>query len=236
METGSGVSCIIPFYKEGEGIFLVLETVTSLGLFDRVICVDDGSEDDTLARIRQRWPRLTVIRMPENEGKAAAIKRALQAVESPYVLLMTPDLCNLEPVELAQIVRTVGECPEIDMIILRRLNPEWFMKMNRIDMLLSGERILRVDDLKKILDGPADGFPLELVINDYMWKRHKDVRWVPWSARNTYKMDKSGPVEGFFRDFMRYTDVLQYVGILNFFRQVTNFARKPLPRNSFLRL
>ncbi|GAB3319666.1 hypothetical protein GCM10027299_12390 [Larkinella ripae] len=233
--TKSGVSCIIPFYNEGECIFSVLEIVTSLNSFDQIICVDNGSQDDTLARIRQRWPRITVMRMAENQGKTAAVKRALQAVESPYVMLMDADLRSIDPDELAQIVRTVGECPEVDMIILRRLHAEWFVKMNRADILFSGERILRTADLTAILQGPVDGFQLEMAINQYMGNHQKEVRWVPWSARNTYKLAKNGPVEGFYKDVMMYAGVLQYVGLLNFLRQVANFARKPLPGRPVLR-
>ncbi|GAB3261102.1 glycosyltransferase [Larkinella harenae] len=234
METVCGVSCIVPFYNEGKRIFPVLETVTSLGLFDQVICVDDGSEDDTLAQIRQRWPRITVIRLPENQGKTAAIQRALQTVVSPYVLLMDADLRNIERDELARIVETVGTCPDIDMIILRRLHAEWFVKMNRADVLLSGERILRTDDLRAILEKPVTGFQLEMAINEYMWTHHKEVRWVPWSARNTYKMTKCGPVEGFFKDMVMYANILDYIGLLSFFRQVAHFARKPLPARAFI--
>ena len=235
METKSGVTCIIPFYNEGERIFSILERVTSLGAFEQIICVDDGSEDDTLARIRQRWPRITVMRLPENQGKTAAIRRAVQAVESPYVMLMDADLQHLEQNELGQIVQLVGQCPEVDMLILRRLNAEWFVKMNRADILLSGERILRTDDLRVILEKPVEGFQLEMAINEYMWKNHKTVRWVPWSATNTYKMDKRGPVEGFVKDFMMYANILQYVGVINFVRQVAGFARKPLPGRAVLR-
>ncbi|MFD1140720.1 glycosyltransferase family 2 protein [Larkinella insperata] len=228
MENNCGITCIIPFYNEGERIFSVLEAVTGLGTFDQIICVDDGSEDDTLARIRQRWPRLTVMRMPENRGKTAAIKRALEAVESPYVMLMDADLRNLEPDELAQIVRMIGTCPDVDMLILRRLNAEWFVRMNRADVLLSGERILRTDDLRAVLAGPVDGFQLEMAINEYMWKHQKEVCWVPWSAKNTYKMDKRGTVDGFLKDVMMYADVLQYIGVVSFVRQMAGFARKPL--------
>jgi glycosyltransferase involved in cell wall biosynthesis len=235
METKFGVTCIIPFYNEGERIFSVLEIVVNLGSFEQIICVDDGSEDDTLARIRQRWPRITVMRLPENQGKTAAIKRGLQAVESPYVMLMDADLQHLEQNELAQIVQLIDKCPEVDMLILRRLNAEWFVKMNRADILLSGERILKTDDLRAILEKPVDGFQLEMAINEFMWKHHKTVRWVPWSATNTYKMDKRGAVEGFFKDFMMYADILQYVGIVNFVRQVAGFARSPLPGQAFLR-
>jgi glycosyltransferase involved in cell wall biosynthesis len=235
METKSGVTCIIPFYNEGERIFSVLEIVTNLGLFEQVICVDDGSEDDTLARIRQRWPRITVMRLPENQGKTAAIKRGLQAVESPYVMLMDADLQHLELNELAQIVELVGNSPDVDMLILRSLQAEWLVKMNRADILLSGERILRTNDLKAILEKPVDGFQLEMAINEFMWKNHKTVRWVSWSATNTYKMDKRGSGEGFFKDLMLYAGVLQYVGVVNLVRQVAGFARKPLPGRSFLR-
>ena len=114
------------------------------------------------------------------------------------------------------------------MIIFRRLYAEWFVKMNRGDVLLSGERIVRRADLLDILKEPVEGFQLEVAINQYMQQRGRRVRWVPWSATNTYKMDKHGPLEGFLKDVQMYADILLYIGLKSYFRQVATFARKPL--------
>ena len=45
------VSCIIPAYNEGPRIAQVLDIVRVQPLVDEVIVVDDGSQDDTVARV-----------------------------------------------------------------------------------------------------------------------------------------------------------------------------------------
>lgn len=229
MKTEQGVSCLIPFYNEGERIFSVLEEVTQVPSIDQIICVDDGSNDTAYQEIKEKWPHLAVIRQDENGGKTAAIKRGLQEVRHPYVLLMDADLQNVRWSELERIIDTIRHNPGVDMVILRRLYAEWFVKMNRGDVLLSGERIMRRGDLEAVLELPIEGFQLEMAINEYMWENGKRVRWVPWSATNTYKMEKRGRVEGFVHDCRMYADILRYIGLRSFFRQITTFARKPLP-------
>jgi len=228
------VSCLIPFYNEGERLFSVLEVVTQLDNIDRIVCIDDGSEDNNYRLIGERWPQIKVIRQ-ENQGKTAAIKRGLAEVSTEYVLLMDADLQNVSRDELDRIVTAVREGCDADMIIFRRLYAEWFVKMNRGDVLLSGERIIRRSDLEAVLSEPVEGFQLEVAINEYMQHHRKRVRWVPWSATNTYKMDKRGAVEGFIKDFQMYADILLYVGLSSYFRQITTFARKPLRLRKFRR-
>ncbi|WP_266363861.1 glycosyltransferase family 2 protein [Tellurirhabdus rosea] len=221
------VSCLIPFYNEGERLFSVLETVTQVEDIAKIVCIDDGSEDDNYRIIQERWPQISVVRQ-ENQGKTGAIKRGLAEVDSEYVLMMDADLQNIQLDELQRIVAAVRQGCDADMVIFRRLYAEWFVKMNRGDVLLSGERIIRREDLTEILKEPVEGFQLEVAINEYMQQHRKRVRWVPWSATNTYKMDKRGPLEGFWKDFQMYADILLYVGLKSYFRQVATFARKPL--------
>lgn len=228
MNPKRGVSCLIPFYNEGERIAAVLEVVTQVSAIDQIVCVDDGSADDTFRMIRTKWPAITVLRLPQNEGKAGAISRGLERVENELVLLMDADLQDLNKRELEAAIRAMQENDQVDMLILRRVNAAWFVKMNRGDVLLSGERIMKKQDLKAILARPVNGFQLEMAINEYMQEHHKDVRWMPWSATNTYKMAKRGPVKGMIKDFRMYADIIQYAGVFSFARQIASFARKPI--------
>ncbi len=231
MELAKGVSCLIPFYNEGDRIIPVLETVTRAAGINQVVCVDDGSADDTFRRIREDWPGVELIRLPENEGKAGAIRHGLEKVRNEWVLLMDADLQDVDRYELEDLLMAAHYHDDVDMIILRRINAAWFVKLNRGDVLLSGERLIRKNDLQEILRTDVYGFQLELAINQYMQLHGKIVRWLPWSATNTYKMDKRGPIEGFIKDFQMYANIVQYVGFASVIRQVATFGRKPLKWN-----
>src|SRR4051794_19017575 len=50
----------------------------------RVLVADNGSRDDTAARVRERFPGVEVLELGENRG-AAARTAAVEALDTPYV-------------------------------------------------------------------------------------------------------------------------------------------------------
>ena len=97
---GNLVSIIAPFYNEGEVVELFDQAIRSLldGLPDtrfEVICVDDGSHDDTLQRLvslTDRDERFSVIELSRNFGKEAALTAGLDAAKGDAVIPIDADL------------------------------------------------------------------------------------------------------------------------------------------------
>ena len=100
------------------------------------------------------------------------------------------------------------------------------MKWYRSDVLLSGERILKTADLRQVLHQKLKCYQLEVAINRYMLRHKKVVRWMPWSAMNTYKVDKLGVLDGSRKEFRMYVDIVNYVGFSHMLLQLTSFTRK----------
>ena len=73
------------------------------------------------------------------------------------------------------------------MLILRRINANFYVRLNRSDTPFTGERILRKSDLEKVLGEEVRGWQLEAAINNYMLEHNKKVYWMPQSATNTQK-------------------------------------------------
>ena len=215
------VTCLIPCYNERERISHVLDVVAEVEIIQQVICVDDGSTDDTASMIRRRWPKVQVIRLSQNRGKAAAIQYGLQFVQHESVLLMDADLQEINGTELEKAISAFQHAERVDMLILRRIRSPWFVRWYRSDILLSGERLLRRSDLEQVLAQPVARYQLEVAI-----KLHKRVRWMPWSARNTYKVDKLGVLEGSRREFKMYVEIVDYVGFVHMLVQLSSFTRK----------
>ena len=81
------LSLVVPFYNEGDGVEAfdeavrpVLATLTDYDV--EIVCVDDGSRDDTLARLIQlarRDDHYRVIELSRNFGKEAAMTAGLDA-------------------------------------------------------------------------------------------------------------------------------------------------------------
>ncbi|MBF9255223.1 glycosyltransferase family 2 protein [Pontibacter sp. 172403-2] len=221
------ITCLIPFYNERERIAPVLEVLTTINQIAQVLCIDDGSMDGTSDFIQQHWPDVEVVRLPQNAGKAAAVKYGLKHVRSKHVLLMDADLQDINKAELeAAIEAYILHADAVNMLILRRINAPWFVKWYRSDILLSGERLLRKQDLERALYEPIKCYQLEVAINRYMLRHRKVVRWIPWSAINTYKVDKLGVIDGSLQEFRMYVDIVSYVGFSHMMLQLASFTRK----------
>ncbi|WP_018479911.1 glycosyltransferase family 2 protein [Pontibacter roseus] len=219
------VTCLIPFYNERERIAQVLEVVTQVGSINQVVCVDDGSTDGAADFVRHHWPEVEVVRLEQNQGKAAAIQHGLKDAQHELILLMDADLQELQKEELDEAIEAF--CHHgVDMLILRRINSPWFVKWYRSDILLSGERLLYRKDLEEVMSQPVERYQLEVAINRYMINRRKLVRWMPWSAMNTYKVDKLGVLEGSLREFYMYVEIVHYVGFVHMMVQLSSFTRK----------
>jgi glycosyltransferase involved in cell wall biosynthesis len=94
------VSIVAPFYNEGEAVepfyqtlSVVLDGVANIRF--EIICVDDGSRDDTLSRLIslvERDPRFSVIELSRNFGKEAALSAGLDAAKGDAVIPIDADL------------------------------------------------------------------------------------------------------------------------------------------------
>lgn len=94
------VSIVCPFYNEGAGVDLFAAALNSVFLandsFDfEVVCVDDGSRDDTLTRLvalSSKDSRWRVIELSRNFGKEAALTAGLDYARGDAVIPMDADL------------------------------------------------------------------------------------------------------------------------------------------------
>jgi len=93
------LSIVIPFYNESGNIpelFRRLDEVLSRHAPDyEVVCVDDGSRDDTFIRLlaeHARNPRIKLVRLSRNFGKEIALSAGLQHARGDAVVTMDADL------------------------------------------------------------------------------------------------------------------------------------------------
>jgi glycosyltransferase involved in cell wall biosynthesis len=94
------ISIVCPFYNEGSGVTAFYEAMTAevtvlAGYNFEVVCVDDGSKDDTLARLitlADRDVRFRVVELSRNFGKEAALTAGLDASHGDAVIPIDADL------------------------------------------------------------------------------------------------------------------------------------------------
>ncbi len=219
-------SCIIPFFNEGKRMIAVLEIVSKVHNCDQIICVDDGSTDNTSSTIIKKFPQVELIRLSKNFGKTTAVEKGLNLAKGSYILMLDGDLKNLKPMELAAAIDKILKSPAIDMIVLRRSYSLFIVKLLRGDVILSGERVIKKNQLREVLyKFKPKRYEIEVAINQYMIKNKKRSYWINSSALNTHKTEKFGLWEGIEKDFFVTINLLYFIGFFNYVWQIFFFCK-----------
>jgi biofilm PGA synthesis N-glycosyltransferase PgaC len=89
------VSIVVPCFNEGDNIRSVVDALSKMNYPDyEIICVNDGSKDDTgaiLDELMAIHPRLRVVHQARNQGKAVALNTAALIAKSEYLMCIDGD-------------------------------------------------------------------------------------------------------------------------------------------------
>lgn len=101
------IAVVVPMRNEGPNVAaLVAEIGAALGgARHEILCVDDGSSDDTAARLLEaaaRAPALRPLRHPRSLGQSAAIWSGVRAARAPWVATLDGDGQN-DPADLPRL-------------------------------------------------------------------------------------------------------------------------------------
>ena len=152
------VSIVTPFFNEGDGVTLFRHSICQIidnypDYRFEIVCVDDGSRDDTLTGLRaiaQMDPRFRVIELSRNFGKEAALTAGIDAALGDAVIPMDADL--QDPPELigqmiaewrqgADVVLARRSDRSVDSF-LKRKTAEWFYRLhNRVSSISIPENV-----------------------------------------------------------------------------------------------
>ena len=104
----TNVSVVVPLFNEEQSVaILQRELADALARLDyEIIFVDDGSQDETVARIATD-PRTRLLRFEKNAGQSAAIFAGLQAVRSEVAVLIDGDLQN-DPADIPRLLAEIS--------------------------------------------------------------------------------------------------------------------------------
>jgi dolichol-phosphate mannosyltransferase len=104
----SDVSVVVPLYNEEQSVAMLQRELADAltGLDYEIIFVDDGSQDETGARIAPS-PRTRVLHFEKNAGQSAAIFAGLQVVRSEVAVLIDGDLQN-DPADIPRLLAEIS--------------------------------------------------------------------------------------------------------------------------------
>ncbi|MFI5283885.1 MAG: glycosyltransferase family 2 protein [Candidatus Dormibacterales bacterium] len=89
------LSVMMPVFNEERTLEIILRHVLEQPAVGEVIAVDDGSTDQTweiLTRIAKSDSRVRAFRQEVNQGKGAALRRAVTELQMPFALVQDADL------------------------------------------------------------------------------------------------------------------------------------------------
>lgn len=94
-----GISVVVPVYNEQENLDYLFQrllgVLQGLGLIYEIICINDGSRDDTLKGLvdyHHRYPEIKIVNLSRNFGKEIALSAGLDYTQGKVVVIIDADL------------------------------------------------------------------------------------------------------------------------------------------------
>jgi glycosyltransferase involved in cell wall biosynthesis len=219
------ITCLIPAYNEEARIGAVLRAIVGHPQVAEVLVIDDGSRDDTAAVVRA-VRGVTLMEMPQNRGKTAALVAGIRAAQSSYLLLVDADLSGLTPDHISGLIDPV-HAGQADISISLRDNAPKPWHWLGIDYI-SGERVL----LKSLLDEHAEAmlalprFGFEVFLNSLLIAQRSRVAVVRWrGVKSPLKGAKMGWRKGLVADAEMIGDLARTVGWATLVQQIVTLRR-----------
>jgi len=106
------ISILIPVYNEIHTLEMLLHRVRLVdfcGLATEIVLVDDGSEDGTrelLQEIEEKHPEYRIVYHPQNMGKGAALRTAIDVASGDILAIQDADL-EYDPKDYPKLIRLI---------------------------------------------------------------------------------------------------------------------------------
>lgn len=109
MPSSPAISVVVPLYNEEDNVVEMQRQIdTALAGHDyELVLVDDGSRDQTLARI-QPGPRVRVIVFENNSGQSAAMHAGIHGAQGDVIVTLDGDLQN-DPADIPALIAKLDE-------------------------------------------------------------------------------------------------------------------------------
>jgi polyisoprenyl-phosphate glycosyltransferase len=154
---------IIPAMNEAATLGAVIAAARRTSTVERVIVIDDHSDDDTADVARRAGAEVLTSR--GKRSKALAMATGVEASSSPFILFFDGDITSVEPHHFDQLAAPVIDghfamcCGVVDYGSLR--NP-LFLRLPPI----TGLRAVRREIFTAIPEPRLSGFQIEIMINE----------------------------------------------------------------------
>ena len=100
------ISVIVPVFNEEKTVGEIVETLIT-DLVDEIICVNDGSSDDSLNILKSFGTNIKLINLKRNFGKGFALAAGIKRAKGDFVAFFDSDLLNLSEEHVKQMLAPI---------------------------------------------------------------------------------------------------------------------------------
>jgi len=171
------VSIVIVSYNTREFLRACLASVSDHypDSLSRVTVVDNDSSDGTVKTIRAEFPEVAIIENPANLGYAKAVNQGIGASDTPYVLVLNPDI-EVREGSVENMVRFMDSHPDAGIAGARLVYPDGTLQPSCRTFYTLPVVLLRRTLIGKLF--PNAGAVREHLMLDWDHRSSRAVDWV----------------------------------------------------------
>jgi glycosyltransferase involved in cell wall biosynthesis len=200
----SNATVIICAYNEEKRIENILNNVCDTAVFNEVIVVNDGSQDNTGMLIKnfRKTADIRDVHLLKNMGKGFAMAKGTELANNKYLVFIDADLSNFTVIHANKLINPLFE-GMADMVLgqaTKTLIPQGINPFKK----LSGQRAIMKKDIMPILDMmKSSGYGVETLINMHYKVNKKVVEYVSLeNLSHPTKFQKTKPLKA-IKEFMQ---------------------------------
>ena len=201
------IKALIPAYNEEKTIGDIIDELNKVQMIDEVIVVDDGSVDKTYQKAKSRGAR--VIKLAQNRGKGAALQEGISQIDTDIILLLDGDLIGLKMEHIYKLLNPVIS-DDADMTIGVFKKGRGLTDLAQVvSPGLSGQRAIKLSELKKVKNLSKEGFGVEVALNKHFKEKGRVKKVELKDLTHVMKEEKMGLVKGVKARTKMYIDILK---------------------------
>lgn len=104
---------LIVTYNSIHEIGELLNDLVTCAPQNRIVIVDNASQDGSADWISSQYPDIQLVRNPVNVGYARAVNQGARLCKTPYLLLLNPDIRILDPAVFTELLGCMESNPQI---------------------------------------------------------------------------------------------------------------------------
>jgi glycosyltransferase involved in cell wall biosynthesis len=212
------LSIIVPVYNEEKIVAQNLPPIFNLPINKEVLVVNDGSTDQSAAALDQLATHYNfrLLNLQPNQGKGAAIKKALEEIKGDYFIVCDAD-GEYAPSDIMRLLAVIKENPKEKIAVygsrwLGKNSSGWHYAVNKFltsltNLLFSGQltdmetcfKLIPTSALKEDLRLNGGRFEIEPEISAQLLKAGYEIKEIPisYTKRSWKEGKKIKPRDGF---------------------------------------